>query len=120
MALTFLTKAGYVAVQGSSAPTRRARLTAKGRAVQMGLRRQHAEVERAWRARFGASDVRQLRLSLETVLTHRDVSRTASPPWWLARSKPYRERTEALVEDPRAALPHYPMVLHRGGWPDGS
>jgi hypothetical protein len=26
----------------------------------------------------------------------------------------------AMLSDPAAALPHYPMVLHRGGFPDGS
>jgi hypothetical protein len=25
-----------------------------------------------------------------------------------------------MINDPSAGLPHYPMVLHRGGWPDGS
>ena len=28
--------------------------------------------------------------------------------------------TTAVLDDPDDALPHYPMVLHRGGWPDGS
>jgi len=26
----------------------------------------------------------------------------------------------AGIEDPVEVLPHYPMVLHRGGYPDGS
>ena len=26
----------------------------------------------------------------------------------------------AILADPIAALPHHPMVLHRGGWPDGA
>ena len=38
---------------------------------------------------------------------------------WRA-SAPYVTRTQAVLDDPVAALPHYPMVLHRGGWPDGS
>jgi hypothetical protein len=25
-----------------------------------------------------------------------------------------------VLRDPHGALPRYPMVLHRGGWPDGS
>ncbi len=121
MALTFLTKAGYLDIVGTSASTKRARLTTKGLEVQKGLRRRHDQVERAWRTRFGAGDVRQLRLSLESVLTHPDLSRGLHPhPGGWRASKPYLERTEAMVDDPRAALPHYPMVLHRGGWPDGS
>ena len=33
---------------------------------------------------------------------------------------PYPRQTTAVLDDPGAALPHYPTVLHRGGWPDGS
>src|SRR5262249_35358226 len=33
--------------------------------------------------------------------------------------RPYPEGWRASVRPP-AALPHYPMVLHRGGYPDGS
>ena len=33
---------------------------------------------------------------------------------WRA-SAPYVTRTQAVLNDPVAALPHYPMVLHRGG-----
>ena len=35
-------------------------------------------------------------------------------------AKPYLAQTERLLADPTAALPWQPMVLHRGGWPDGS
>ncbi len=121
IALRFLTKGGFVVVEGTSAPTKRARLTAKGREVQKGLRARHTEVEKGWRRRFGAGDVGRLRSSLESVLTHPDLSRGLHPhPGGWRASKPYRDRTEALVKDPRSVLPHYPLVLHRGGWPDGS
>ena len=40
--------------------------------------------------------------------------------WRLARRGLYKRWTDAFVRSPRDALPHYPMVLHRGGWPDGS
>jgi len=52
----------------------------------------------------------------------------ASPTWpglqqypdgWRARG-PYLRQTTAVLNDPGAALPHYPMMLHRGGWPDGN
>ena len=89
--------------------------------MQKDLRGRHDQVEKAWRTRFGAGDVGRLRSSLESVLTHPDLSRGLHPhPGGWRASKPYLERTEAMVEDPRSALPHYPMVLHRGGWPDGS
>jgi hypothetical protein len=38
---------------------------------------------------------------------------------WRA-GRPYRWQTDALLADPFGALPHHPMVLHRGGFPDGS
>lgn len=34
--------------------------------------------------------------------------------------KPYLAQTRRVLADPAAALPWHPMVLHRGGWPDGS
>jgi hypothetical protein len=33
---------------------------------------------------------------------------------------PYLAQTRRLLTDPTSALPWHPMVLHRGGWPDGS
>jgi len=44
---------------------------------------------------------------------------TPYPDGWRA-SKAYLRQTEAQIADPRGRLPHHPMVLHRGGWPDGS
>jgi hypothetical protein len=40
------------------------------------------------------------------------------PGSWRAR-KPYLAQTEAVLAD-AGALAHYPMVSHRGGYPDGS
>ncbi len=121
MALGYLTKNGYAAVEGSTAAAGQARLTAKGSRVQEQLAGVHADVEAAWADRFGADDVRRLRTSVGSVLEHRDLGEGLRPDedGWRA-SKPYRARTDALLENPRAALPHYPLVLHRGGWPDGS
>jgi len=34
--------------------------------------------------------------------------------------KPYLARTRRIMAGPTGALPWHPMVLHRGGWPDGS
>jgi hypothetical protein len=38
---------------------------------------------------------------------------------WRSRS-PYRSQTRAVLTDPVEALPRFPMVSHRGGYPDGS
>ena len=116
MALTFLAKTGYVELDGTSAATKRARLTPKGRAAREQARAVHAGVEKQL-----GKDAARLRSSLERVLEQRDaLARGLEPPaaGWRA-SKPYLARTEAVLEDP-TRLPHYPMVLHRGGWPDGS
>ncbi|HUP17261.1 MAG TPA: hypothetical protein VM848_14570 [Acidimicrobiia bacterium] len=57
----------------------------------------------------------------ERILDHSELPAglTPYPNGWRA-SKPYADRTQALLADPRWQLPHCPMVLHRGGWPDGS
>jgi len=47
------------------------------------------------------------------------LGRRPYPGGWRARP-PYPRQTTAVLDDPGAALPHYPTVLHRGGWPDGS
>ena len=117
MALTFLGKAGYVDVEQKVA-----RLTPRGRDLQKSSPRLHDEVEADWKKRFGAKAVGRLRGSLRRLLDRRKpLSRGLQPhpDSWRA-SKPYLEHTEAVIEDPGAHLPHYPMVLHRGGWPDGS
>jgi hypothetical protein len=126
MALTYLTKTGYVVVEGATAATKQARLTAEGREAQETLPGVHVAVEDDWRARLGPDEVSRLRSALASVLEQRDADgpRLARglhphPGGWRA-SKPYRERTQAMVDDPSAGLPDYPMVLHRGGWPDGS
>jgi hypothetical protein len=50
-----------------------------------------------------------------------DLVATVTPPpdGWRANS-PYRTLTAAMLEDPASRLPAYPMVTHRGGYPDGS
>jgi methyltransferase (TIGR00027 family) len=69
-------------------------------------------VEARWRTRFGPARVAALRASLEP-LVHGD------PPPLFAGLEPYPDNWRARVR-PQSLLPHYPMVLHRGGFPDGS
>ena len=126
MALTFLAKTGWVVVDGASAGTRSARLSPTGRDVQRDYDWLHAEVAEQWETRFGAEAVGRLRSSLQHLLEQRDgknarLARGLEPydGGWRG-SAAYRAQTEAVLDDPIARLPHYPMVLHRGGWPDGS
>jgi DNA-binding MarR family transcriptional regulator len=122
MALRFLAKTGYVVVEVDSGETKLARLTPKGREAQEGSRRLHAEVEKRWEARFGADAVRNLRTALMGIVDQRDaLSRGLQPhPGGWRGSKRYLAHSRAMIDDPGSGLPQYPLVLHRGGWPDGS
>lgn len=121
IALTALRKAGCVAVEGSTAATKTARLTAKGEEARSRLPRVHDEIEAAWSGRLGSDETRDLAEALGRILEHGDLAEglRPDPGSWRAH-KPYLARTEALLASPQTVLPHYPMVLYRGGWPDGS
>jgi hypothetical protein len=121
VALTALTRSGHALVEGRTAATRIVRLTASGEATRSAAPAVHAGIEQTWVERLGARGVARFRSLLEEVLEHPKLEDglRPHPDGWRA-SKPYLERTEALLRDPRGTLPHYPMVLHRGGWPDGS
>jgi DNA-binding MarR family transcriptional regulator len=102
------------------------RLTPRGRSAQDEYIRLLDVVEQRWRARFGPGTIDTLRRSLLSVTGQHDGGRPRLaqglqpyPDGWRARG-PYLRPTTAVLNDPGAALPHYPMVLHRGGWPDGS
>ena len=41
------------------------------------------------------------------------------PEGWRASGR-YLAQTNAMLADPVTGLPRHPLVLHRGGWPDGS
>jgi hypothetical protein len=72
---------------------------------------------------LGGDDGRQspLRTALDAVLDSPAFAAGMRPPseGWRARP-PYLAQTERLLADPRAALPRHPLVLHRGGFPDGA
>jgi DNA-binding MarR family transcriptional regulator len=102
------------------------RLTPRGRPAQDDYIRLLGDVEQRWRARFGPGPIGTLRQSLLSLIEQRDGGRPRLsrglrpyPGGWRARN-PYLRQTTAVLDDPGAALPHHPMVLHRGGWPDGS
>ena len=88
------------------------RLTARGAAARDEYPALAADIERDWRARFGAASVTALRQALEPLAA-------GDPPWLYAGLEPYPDGWRARVPPP-ATLPHYPMTLHRGGYPDGS
>jgi DNA-binding MarR family transcriptional regulator len=116
MSAGYLEKQGYVTIEPVPAPDRgqRVRLTAQGRRAQHDARELASTIEEQWHARFGTDAVRALRSSLEPLVG----DGTADSPLF-AGLKPYPDGWRAAVRMP-STLPHYPMVLHRGGFPDGS
>jgi len=74
--------------------------------------------------RLGELDTRfePARTALEDILSNTDAlvdGLEPHPQAWRANG-PYAARTERMLADPRAALPHFPILTHRGGYPDGS
>lgn len=63
-----------------------------------------------------------LRGALSVVLEQGEaLSACFAPPDGCWRGeKPYLTQTRRLMADPTGTMPWHPMVLHRGGWPDGS
>jgi hypothetical protein len=113
VSLTALAKTDYVVVEGAPASKRAIRATPAGAKLQADQRRLHARTGKKWEA--------SLRTPLERILDHPELSAGLQPyPAGWRASKPYAQWTEVVLADPRGALPHYPIALHRGGWPDGS
>jgi DNA-binding MarR family transcriptional regulator len=117
MAMGILRKKRYAVIEPekTGGRTKVVRLTAKGREAQDSYRKLLAAIEKRWETRFGEEPVGALRESLE---------RLAGEPG--AQTPPLFRGLEPNPDGWRAAkpkpetLPHFPMVLHRGGFPDGS
>jgi DNA-binding MarR family transcriptional regulator len=129
-AIGFLERHGYVEV-GPDLSGRRGKVvrpTERGRRARDGRATLTARVEAGWADRFGVAAVGRLRDVLSAVAGHQ-ASEAGGPslalglkPYpngWRSRP-PYLAQTKAVLRDPAGALPRHPMVLHRGGYPDGS
>jgi methyltransferase (TIGR00027 family) len=113
-ALGLLTRGDLVAEEPDPAASRGrvARLTPRGLDAQRLYHELTGEIERRWHDRFTPAVTTALRASLEPL--------TAGQPAPLFGGlEPYPDNWRALVRRPDV-LPHFPMVLHRGGYPDGS
>jgi DNA-binding MarR family transcriptional regulator len=127
MAMGILQKAKLAAVESEAdaARTRRVLLTAKGQRAQDAYRKLLAAIEVRWQTHFGEKTITNLRGSLEKLALAPSVGdRSASEPDAgqspLFRClEPYPGNWRAKRPSP-TTLPHFPMVLHRGGFPDGS
>jgi hypothetical protein len=114
MALGVLRPRGLVTEGRDPAGTRFkiTRPTARGIAARDEYPALTADIECDWRARFGDATVTALRQALEPLVA-------GDPPRLVAGLEPYPDGWRARLPRP-ATLPHYPMTLHRGGYPDGS
>ena len=108
MALGFLERRKLAEVEAAPAGGRGkvVRLTPAGRAAREADGRLLGVVEQRWEGRFGEQEIESLRDALEHV---------AKAPL----AEPYADGWRASVRAPET-LPDFPMVLHRGGFPDGS
>ena len=106
---------------------RHAHLTAGGQQAQDAYQRVADGIGEAWRARFGDDVIDGLAGALRALYAQPGgqeppligAGLVPYPDGWRAHP-PYQRLTEAMIADPAGALPHYPMVTHRGGYPDGS
>jgi len=89
-------------------------LTPKGTVVKDRYGDRLESIEDRWRQRFGVDVVTDLRSCLERLS---GVGGPGSPLF--AGLEPAPGNWRADVRAPQT-LPHFPMVLHRGGYPDGS
>jgi len=92
-----------------------ARLTPAGLRAQRLYLELLGTVEDRWQQRFGSDTIGALRQPLEALAAGADDQ----PPPLFQALEPYPDNWRASVRPPRT-LPYYPMVLHRGGYPDGS
>lgn len=117
VALGYLQKRELVDVGTDTAGSRTkiARLTAEGKEAYQKHRRVIEAIEERWAERFGREQVSALRDALQVLVG--DGTAEGSP---LFRGlEPYPDGWRMQVPRPKT-LPHYPMVTHRGGYPDGS
>jgi hypothetical protein len=103
MAMGILRKKGMVTVD------KLVRLTAAGVRAQTAYRQRIALIEAQWEERFGRRAIGPLHEAL--LPFHLELL--------LRGIEPYPDGWRASVRKP-AVLPYFPMVLHRGGYPDGS
>jgi len=115
MALGFMKKRELcVEEQEGAGKARVAKLTLKGRAAQIAYRRLETEVEAHWEQRFGDC-IARLRKAMERLLGESGREQTEL----LRAIEPQKGCWRAETPRPKT-LPWFPMVLHRGGYPDGS
>jgi methyltransferase (TIGR00027 family) len=110
MALGLLRRRGLAEVVAVPAGGRWqvARLTGSGTAARRDYRDAVATAGQRWRDEHGGQVIDPLGTALERLAPSLPLGLRPYPDGWRARVRAF------------ATLPHFPMVLHRGGYPDGS
>jgi hypothetical protein len=90
-------------------------LTAAGRSAKTDYEALARTVEQSWAKRFHGNVIGRLRSALEQVVVDPTLAR--SPLAQLVKAPEGCWRS--WVKAPET-LPHFPMILHRGGYPDGA
>jgi hypothetical protein len=94
---------------------RQVRLTAGGEEAQQAYHQVVDRVEESWRSRFGDKIMSDLKESLTSLVGGLELA--ASP---LAEALEPPPGTWRSTRPAPGLLPHHPMVIGRGGWPDAS
>jgi DNA-binding MarR family transcriptional regulator len=117
MSLKFLVSRGHALLEPESSGSRvkLVVLTSKGRNARDAYRQLVGDIEQRWQERFAKGTVPHLRESLEPLMG----DPAAHPSPLLLGLEPHADGWRASLPKPEG-LPHYPMILHRGGFPDGS
>ena len=113
----WLARHKFAVVGAAPAPDRgkQIRLNEKGLLAQEQYGKNLRAIEERWSAQFGEAAVTGLRASLEPIVG----DGTAGQSLLFAGLTPYPGGWRAQIRKP-GLLPHFPMVTHRGGYPDGS
>lgn len=116
MAVGFLKTRGLAVVQ-AEAPGKKTRvlqLTPTGHLARDHSQEKLHKIEQTWRERLGRAHIDSLRESLQRI-----AGDTSPNSPLMTGIKPYPDGWRAQLPA-KECLPHFPMVLHRGGFPDGS
>jgi hypothetical protein len=118
MAYGFLKRRQCLVIEPDPAASRGQvlRLTARGEHAQANYLTNLSGTEAGWVTRFGAPVIADLRSALVRIVGEQP---TAEVSPLFEGLRPYPDGWRAKVRKP-ATLPHYPMVLHRGAYPDGA
>jgi hypothetical protein len=91
-------------------------LTAAGRSAKTEYETLARTIEQSWAKRFPGDVTGRLRSALEQLVV--DTTLARSPLAQLVKAPVGCWRS--WVKAPETPPPHFPMILHRGGYPDGA